>query len=80
MYIGALIQLSDGKTKKIECISRYKQIAIAKFTGKIAKYAKQHNKLVKVCTDDLASLKILEKSLTGVKVEFGILDGEQARN
>jgi hypothetical protein len=80
MYIGALIQSSDGTTKKIECASKHNQIAIIQFTKKIAKYANKQNKLVKVCTDDLASLKFLQKFLNNTKVEFGILEGEQTRN
>lgn len=42
-----------------------------KFTAKIANHAKEENKLVKVCADDINVLKVLEKSLGSKVVEFG---------
>ncbi|MEM2999570.1 MAG: hypothetical protein QXD70_05140 [Candidatus Bathyarchaeia archaeon] len=79
MYIGALIQFPDGSRKIIESVSEYDTIAVMKFTSKIAKYAKKENKLLKVCADDVKALKVLEKSLGGVPVEFGVVEGEYPR-
>ncbi|MCW4044246.1 MAG: hypothetical protein NWE94_01865 [Candidatus Bathyarchaeota archaeon] len=76
MYIGALIQFPDGARKIVESISEHDSIAIAKFMGKIAKYAKKENKLVKVCADDVKALKALSKALGGVTVEWGVIERE----
>lgn len=46
---------------------------------KIGKYARKENKLMKVCADDVKVLKVLEKALGGVKVEFGIVEGDCPR-
>ncbi len=77
MYIGALIQLPDGTRKVVETTSEHDSIAVMKFMGKIGKYAKKENKLVKVCADDVKVLKVLEKAL--VKVEWGVIEGEYPR-
>ncbi len=79
MYIGALIQFPDGPRKVVETVSEHDFIAIAKFMGKIGKYAKKENKLVKVCADDVKVLKVLSKTLGGGQVEFGVIEGEYPR-
>lgn len=79
MYIGALIQFPDGTRKIVETISEHDSITVVKFMGKIARYAKKENKLVKVCADDVKVLKVLEKSLDGVPVEFGVVEGDYPR-
>lgn len=79
MYIGALIQHQDGSRRIVEVASEHNSVAIVKFMGKIARYAKKENKLVKVCADDVKVLKALERSLGGVPVEFGVVEGEYPR-
>lgn len=79
MYIGALIQFPDGTRKAVETTSEHDSIAVVKFMGKIGKYAKKENTLVKVCADDVKILKVLEKTLSGVKVEWGTIEGEYPR-
>ncbi len=79
MYIGALIQFPDGTRKIVETTSEHDTVAVMKFTAKIGKYARKENKLVKVCADDVKVLKVLEKALDGVNVEFGVIEGEYTR-
>ncbi len=79
MYIGALIQFPDGARKIVEATSEHDTSAVFKFSAKIAKYARKENKLVKVCADDVKVLKVLEKVLGGVKVEFGVVEGDCPR-
>jgi hypothetical protein len=79
MYIGALIQLPDGTKRIVEAANEHDSVAVLKFMGKIARYAKKENKLVKVCADDVKVLKVLTRSLGGVPVEFGVLEGEYPR-
>lgn len=79
MYIGALIQFPDGSRKIVESVSEHDTIAVARFTTKIAKYAKKENKLVKVCADDYKAFKVLQKTIGIQKVEFGFLDGDYPR-
>lgn len=79
MYIGALIELSDGTRKIVESVSEHESIAILSFTSKIAKYAKKENKLIKVFADDYNAFQILKKSLGMEKVEFGFISGDYPR-
>ncbi len=79
MYIGALIQFPDGTEKVVETTSEHDSIAVMKFSAKIGKYAKKENKLVKVCADDVKVLKVLSKTLGGVNIEFGVIEGEYTR-
>lgn len=71
MYLGALIQLPDGKKIAIEEEGKG-PLGILRFIDSISKYASKENKLVKVCSDDVKAGAFLQKSLSGVKVEYGL--------
>ncbi len=71
MYFGALIQLPDG-TRKIVEKSGFGALAVVKFMAAIGDFAKQENKLVKVCCDDFKTISFLQKSLPDTKVEYGV--------
>lgn len=72
MYIGAIIQLANGKIKEIHVKNRFRSLALPLFMIKISKYAKKENKLLKVMSDDLQILNYLEKKLDGVPLEYNL--------
>jgi hypothetical protein len=74
MYLCAIVQTKDGKTKEIECNGYYN---FPFFLIKLSRFAKKENKLVKIVTDNWKFLAFLRDELPDVPVYYGFKEGDQ---